>query len=150
MDISAVDTTLASMPGGVLGQHVRSTNSPETQRKAAASQFEAILLRQFLNDSVGSMMGGEKSAQGSVYGYLLTDVLSQKLAQGGGLGLAKTIEQQLTPAGTPVSAATLSGATSAAALSLQPLNGGSRNPAAVLAPLNSLAPLNPVSAGKDN
>lgn len=151
MDISAVDTTLASMPGGVLGQRVRSTNSPETQRKAAASQFEAILLRQFLNDSVGSMMGGEKSAQGSVYGYLLTDVLSQKLAQGGGLGLAKTIEQQLTPPGTPVSAAglaALGGTTSAAALSLQPLNGG--NPASVLTPLNSLNPLNPVSAGKAN
>ena len=105
--LSAVDSTLATMPGGVLGQHVRSTSSPEAQRKAAASQFEAILLRQFLNDSVGSMMGGEKSAQGSVYGYLLTDVLSQKLAQGGGLGLAKTIEQQLTPRGTPVPAETL-------------------------------------------
>jgi Rod binding domain-containing protein len=101
MNISPVDTALASMPGGILGQHVGSTSSPAAQRKAAAGQFEAILLRQFLNDSVGSMMGGQDSAQGSVYGYLLTDVLSQKLAQGGGLGLSKTIEQQLTPRGDP-------------------------------------------------
>lgn len=148
MDISAVDTTLASMPGGVLGQRTRPTSSPETQRKAAASQFEAILLRQFLNDSVGSMMGGEKSAQGSVYGYLLTDVLSQKLAQGGGLGLARTIEQQLTPQGTPIPAgalAALGGPTSAAALALKPLNGV--DPLKPLDPSNSA---NPIPAGKAN
>jgi Rod binding domain-containing protein len=105
MDLSAIDSTMATMPG-ILGQSTRTATTPEAQRKAAAGQFEAILLRQFLNDSVGSMMGGEKTAQGSVYGYLLTDVLSQKLSQGAGLGLGKIIEQQLTPGGAHPPAAT--------------------------------------------
>jgi Rod binding domain-containing protein len=74
---------------------------PAVQRKVVAGQFEAILLRQFLSQSVGSMMGGEDTAQGSVYSYMLTDALAQKLAAGGGMGLSKVIEQQLKPAGEP-------------------------------------------------
>ena len=101
MNLSAIDSTMATMPG-VLGQSTRTASTPEAQRKAAAGQFEAILLRQFLSESVGAMMGGDKSAQGSVYGYMLTDVLSQKLSQGAGMGLGKIIEQQLTPRGTHV------------------------------------------------
>ena len=73
--------------------------SPAQQRKAVASQFEAIMLRQMLSQSVGSMLGGEDSPTGSTYGYLLTDAFAQKLAQGGGMGLGKVIERQLTPAG---------------------------------------------------
>ena len=68
------------------------------QRKVVAGQFEAILLRQFLSQSVGSMMGGDDTAQGSVYGYMLTDALSQKLAAGGRHGPCKVIEKQLDPA----------------------------------------------------
>lgn len=66
------------------------------QVKAAAGQFEAILLRQFLQESVGKIMGGEGSG-GGVYSYMLTDVLAAKLTEGGGLGLGGVIEQQLSP-----------------------------------------------------
>ncbi len=52
---------------------------------------------------MGSMLGGEDSPAGSVYGYLLTDVMAKKLAQGGGMGF-KIIEQQLTPAHAPAAA----------------------------------------------
>jgi Rod binding domain-containing protein len=51
------------------------------------------------------MMGGENNAQGSIYGYLLTDTLAQSMAAGGGLGMAKIIEQQLSPRGQPAAAA---------------------------------------------
>ena len=68
------------------------------QTKAAAGQFEAIMVRQFLQQSVGNMMGGDSAGpSGNVYGYLLTDVLANKLTEGGGFGLAKIFEQQLTP-----------------------------------------------------
>jgi len=68
------------------------------QVKAAASQFEAILLRQFLQESVGKIMGGRESgAAGGVYSYFMTDVLSAKLSEAGGLGLGRVIEQQLSP-----------------------------------------------------
>jgi len=79
--------------------------SPTEQRTAVSSQFEAILLRQFLQDSIGSMMGGGGNASGGVYGYMLTDSLAQKLSEGHGMGLAPMIAKQLTPRGTPVSPA---------------------------------------------
>ncbi|MBL9216768.1 MAG: hypothetical protein JNG83_14925 [Opitutaceae bacterium] len=105
MDISSVTATAASLPG-ILGQPVRSGQTPAEQAKAVAGQFEAIMLRQFLQESVGSMMGSGKEAGGSVYGYLLTDVFAQQLSAGGGLGLSGVIQQQLTPRAGPADAAT--------------------------------------------
>jgi Rod binding domain-containing protein len=68
------------------------------QVAAAAGQFEAILMRQFLQESVGKIMGGhDGGSQGGVYGYMLTDVLASKLAEGGGLGLSRMLQQQLSP-----------------------------------------------------
>ena len=78
---------------------------PTQQRAAVASQFEAILLRQFLQESIGSMMGGDK-ASGNVYGFMLTDTLAQKLSEGRGMGLAPMIAEQLTPRGSPAVAST--------------------------------------------
>ncbi len=74
------------------------------QIKAAAGQFEAIILRQLLQDSVGKI-AGEGSA-GNVYGFMLTDVLANKLSEGGGLGLGRMLEQQLTPRASKAAAAT--------------------------------------------
>ena len=68
------------------------------QVAAAAGQFEAIMLRQFLQDSVGKIMGGHDSGtQGGVYGYMLTDVLASKLTEAGGLGLSRMLQKQLSP-----------------------------------------------------
>ncbi|HVU15303.1 MAG TPA: rod-binding protein [Candidatus Didemnitutus sp.] len=85
-------TQLASQPG-------RLKNLPQSQQvKAAAGQFEAILLRQFLQESVSGLMGGDSGGpSGNVYGYLLTDTLASKLSEGGGLGLASVLEKQLSP-----------------------------------------------------
>ena len=72
--------------------------SPEQQVKSVSGQFEAILLRQFLQDSLGKIMGGESAGpSGNIYGYMLTDVLASKISEGGGLGLASVIQKQLTP-----------------------------------------------------
>lgn len=68
------------------------------QVKAAAGQFEAILLRQFISESVGKIMGGAQGgASGNVYGYMLTDILATKLSEGGGMGLSQVLVQQLSP-----------------------------------------------------
>lgn len=105
MEISSVTSTAASLPG-LLGQPGSAAKqTPAEQTKAVAGQFEAIMLRQFLQESVGSMMGSGKEAGGSVYGYLLTDVFASQLSAGGGLGLTKVIEQQLTPRGSVAAAA---------------------------------------------
>jgi flagellar protein FlgJ len=80
------------------------------QVKAASAQFEAILLRQFLQESVGGLMGGQDSGSGgNVYGYMLTDVLATKLSEGGGLGLASVLQKQLTPRGMNAAAAEAKG-----------------------------------------
>lgn len=98
MDVSSIASLSGSQ--GPSSAPLRGAHTPAEQRKAVAGQFEAIMLRQLLSESVGSMVGGEDSAQGSVYGYLMTDVLAQKLSAGGGMGLSKVIERQLTPRGT--------------------------------------------------
>mgnify|MGYP001548577155 FL=1 len=87
------------------------------QRKQVAGQFEAILVRQLLGKSVGSMLGGDAGVSGTVYGDMMTDVLAQKLTAGGGLGLAHMIEKQLTPRGTPLDP---TAATSAVSTSTHP------------------------------
>lgn len=71
--------------------------------KKAASQFEAIILRQLLAPSIEPIMsgglGGGKDSGGGIYGYMLTDSLANNMAKAGGLGLGNIIEKQLTPRG---------------------------------------------------
>jgi len=97
MDISGILATTQANSLSASQEALKAQKSPEGERKQASRQFEAILMRQFLSTSVGAMLGGEQSSSGSVYGYMLTDVLAQKLSDGNGLGLSKMIETQLTP-----------------------------------------------------
>lgn len=68
--------------------------------KKAASQFEAIIIRQLLEPSISPIMsgglGGAQGSGGGIYGYMLTDVLANSFSQGGGLGWAKLLEKQLS------------------------------------------------------
>jgi flagellar protein FlgJ len=101
-------TSLSSSPAAALaalapaapasaGGTAKTAGTTDAQRKKAAAQFEAILVRQLLSQSVGSMMGGTGHTSGMIYGDLMTDVLAQKLTAGNGLGLGRMIEKQLTP-----------------------------------------------------
>lgn len=98
--ISAIDSQVsqaASLAAGGNAAALRHLPANE-QVKAAAGQFEAVLVRQFLEQSVGKLMGSESGGAGAgVYGYLLTDILANKLTAGGGLGLSSVIQHQLTP-----------------------------------------------------
>ena len=96
MQIGAINTS-ASLAPELASQLHLAGNSPEAQAKVVAQQFESVLLRQFLDKSVGSLMGSE--AGGDVYNYMVTDALSQSLAKGGGLGMQSILETQLSPAG---------------------------------------------------
>ena len=55
-------------------------------------------MRQLLTDSVGKIMGNGPA--GNMYGFMLTDVIANKLSEGGGLGLSGMLTQQLTPRGS--------------------------------------------------
>lgn len=101
----AVDASAGQPPSGALAKTRPAQTSPEEVRKAAG-QFEAILLRQLLAPSIEPIMsgglGGASSPGGAgVYGYLLTDVLANSLSAGGGLGLGRMLEKQLSPAPAP-------------------------------------------------
>src|SRR5450432_1350838 len=94
----------APAPYAKIDRHALAEKSPEAQRKQVSSQFEAIMVRQMLSKSVSSMMGGSDSVAGGVYGDMMTDVLSQQLTAGRGLGLGRLLEKQLTPRGKPLAA----------------------------------------------
>jgi Rod binding domain-containing protein len=103
MDVTPVSSSSHPSPVLDLAALKRGNLDPAQQRTAVAGQFEAILLRQFLQDSVGSMMGGggdKGGGGGSVYSYMLTDTLADKLSQGRGMGLSTMIAKQLTPRGS--------------------------------------------------
>ena len=60
----------------------------------AAQNFEAILLRQFLGESMKSLLQGGPGGQ--VYGYLLTDTLADSMSKAGGLGLSSILQAQFS------------------------------------------------------
>jgi len=99
--MQAMRADLAST--GVNSSKSTSSGRDPAAIKKAASQFEAIILRQLLAPSMESMMsgglGGSKDSGGGMYGYMLTDTLATSLSQGGGLGLAHMLEKQFTPTG---------------------------------------------------
>jgi flagellar protein FlgJ len=92
---SATPVVPAAPPAGKAKGAAAGTSAAD--RRKAAAQFEAILVRQLLSQSVGSMMGGTGHTAGLMYGDMMTDVLAQKISSGRGLGLAEMINKQLTP-----------------------------------------------------
>ena len=92
MNVSAISSA------SFAGNPERISKLPRAEQAKAASQFEAIIIRQMLQDSVGKIMQpGSGDQGGGIYGYMLTDMLASKIAEGGGLGLGKIISSQLTP-----------------------------------------------------
>jgi flagellar protein FlgJ len=76
--------------------------------KKAAQSFEAIILRQLLSPTIEPIMSGGMGGKpgpgaggGSVYGFMLTDALANSMSKGGGFGLARMLEKQLTPHAAP-------------------------------------------------
>jgi flagellar protein FlgJ len=93
--INHATSAAAALAAG--GKSAALRNLPQSEQvKAAAGQFEAIIVRELLQDSVGKLAGGDKNG-GGMYGFMMTDVLANQLTAGGGLGLAKVFAQQLTP-----------------------------------------------------
>jgi len=65
----------------------------------ASKQFEAILLRQFLAESQKPVIQSEftdNSTASGIYQDFVTNQLADSLSHAGGVGLAKTFQQQLT------------------------------------------------------
>ena len=76
-------------------------NSQLTQREKigeASRQFESILLKQILENSQKTVIKSkysDNSTSASIYHDMVTTQLADSISKSGGLGLAKTFEQQL-------------------------------------------------------
>ena len=65
-----------------------------------ARHFEAILLRQFLNEATKPLMGGDEgmtSAQKGIYQDMITYTLADTISKSGQFGLSQMFRQQLMP-----------------------------------------------------
>jgi Rod binding domain-containing protein len=106
MNVSSIShaSTAAATELAKGGKSQALRNLPQSEQvKAAAGQFEAIIVRELLQDSVGKLAGGDKNG-GGMYGFMMTDVLANKLTAGNGLGLSKIFAQQLMPKGMSLDA----------------------------------------------
>ena len=95
MDIAAISAQLSPIgleQASAAGSAASNNHDPKKIAKVSR-QFEAILLRQFLSESMKPLLQGGPSGQ--VYGYMLTDSLANEISEGGGLGLAHVIQAQL-------------------------------------------------------
>lgn len=67
--------------------------------KEVTTQFEALLLRQYLKDALKPVFGGgfleETGGANDMYRYFFTDAIAEGVARGGGFGLADVLQQQI-------------------------------------------------------
>lgn len=86
--------------------------SEEQKIKEAATQFEAIMLRQILKDSMKPMFNGflQGDTPGKdIYQQMMIDGLADTLARNKALGLADELARQITPMALPDGAVTPTG-----------------------------------------
>ncbi len=91
--MDAISAALANAKAGSIRELPENTADDPEKAAGVARQFEAILLRQILSESMKPLL--ENGASGQVYGYLLTDSLADSISQGGGMGLASILQSQL-------------------------------------------------------
>jgi Rod binding domain-containing protein len=79
--------------------------APTPEQKKAASEFEAIFIRQLLSSlEKGNGLSGGESSGGSVFRSMMVGALADTAAQGGGIGLSELILKAMMPPpeqGTP-------------------------------------------------
>ena len=92
--------TLAAVTDPALAQ--KGTGASEhAERAEACRQFEALLLRQILGQARRPVLNPKSESggtAGSIYRDMITERLSDSMSKGGGIGLARSLEQQLAPA----------------------------------------------------
>ena len=92
MDITAITSQLR--PAGLDEAGKSKGNLDPVKLKKVSKQFESILVRQMLGESMKPLL--QAGPSGQVYGYLLTDALANEISQAGGLGLAHVLQTQIS------------------------------------------------------
>jgi Rod binding domain-containing protein len=100
---SGMGATLGT-PEATLGPNGSSKpGAPARDPGEVARQFEAILVRQMLSESMKTLVEGSEGQH--AYGYFISEALSDGITRGGGLGLRSVLESQLRGAGEALQAA---------------------------------------------
>jgi flagellar protein FlgJ len=98
MQPSAISTGLAADPKALAELKRRAVNDPEGALKAAAHQFEMLLvdsmMKSMRNNAAGESLLDNEGTR--MFTGLLDQEYSHRLAERGGLGLADLIVKQLT------------------------------------------------------
>ena len=108
MDVSSIQPQLkaSEVP---LEQLAKNSHLTEDQKVAeAARQFEAILLRQILSETQKTVIQSkysDNSTAASIYHDMVTQQLADSISKSGNLGLARTLQRQLTRQLHPASSA---------------------------------------------
>lgn len=66
---------------------------PAPRAEDVARQFEEVLLRQMLGESMKSVI--QNARAGEAYGYFITEALAEGISKGGGVGIRSILEAQL-------------------------------------------------------
>ena len=99
----AVPIQMATMSANHLRVENLAQNNKLTEAEKigeVAQQFEAILLRQFLNEATKPMLSQDKGmnpAQKGIYQDMITNTLADTISQSGEFGLAQAFRHQLMP-----------------------------------------------------
>jgi Rod binding domain-containing protein len=92
MNVSAaasVDAAMSALPTNPLLNAGKTEMPPEE----VARQFEAVLVRQMLSETMKPLL--ENGESGQVYGYFITEALAETFTKGGGFGLQSVLQAQL-------------------------------------------------------
>jgi Rod binding domain-containing protein len=98
MDIADISLVQADSAKALAAGASGATKDSE-QVQAATEQFEAILIRQYLNDAMKPLFDGPLMGNGSgthMYQYMITDTLANELSQTSTFGMASLLNMQLT------------------------------------------------------
>jgi len=99
----AIPIHMATMSADHLSVEQLTRNNKLTEAEKigeVARHFEAILLRQFLNEATKPLMGGDEGmnpAQKGIYQDMITNTLADSISKSGQFGLSQGFRQQLMP-----------------------------------------------------
>lgn len=100
MEIS--DISMLANPATVaplIGSPKASESAASAELRQASQQFEAVLIRQYLNEALQPLLNetmGSGVTGSDMYQYMITDKLADELANQNTFGVASLLQMQLT------------------------------------------------------
>ena len=98
MNISSIQPSIRSQDVQIENLAGNKNLSEQQKVGEVSRQFEAVMLRQILNDATKKMFvgdEGEESASKGIYQDIITNTLADSISRTGAFGLARSLSKQL-------------------------------------------------------